>query len=130
MSAKPVELTIPGSPEYLRLVRLVATSMASLGGFDVEGVDDVRIAVDELCTLLIDRAAGAPVELTFEVPNGEVHVRGRVEATTAQGKVDETTLALSHQILAAVADHYEVAELDGTVSFSLAQRRGGPGSAR
>ena len=36
-------------PEYLRLVRLTAAGLASRLGFTFDEVEDLRIAVDELC---------------------------------------------------------------------------------
>src|ERR687895_1148119 len=48
-----VRLVVPASPEYLRLVRLTAAGMASRLGFTFDEVEDLRIAVDELCFHLL-----------------------------------------------------------------------------
>lgn len=52
----PVDLTVPASSDHLRVLRLVTSSLASSLGFDIDQLDDLRIAVDELCSLLIEHA--------------------------------------------------------------------------
>ena len=49
-----VELVVPAASTQLRMCRLVATGVASAAGLDVDLLEDLRIAVDELCSLLIE----------------------------------------------------------------------------
>ncbi len=51
---EPVELSIPVQSDLIVLARLTAATVASRAGFDVEEVDDLRLAVDELCVLVAD----------------------------------------------------------------------------
>jgi len=54
-AASPVELEIPARPEYIALVRLVVSSLAS--GRRVladERIDDLKLAVSEACTNAIE----------------------------------------------------------------------------
>jgi len=52
----PVDIRLPASSEHLRVLRLVSSSLAASLGLDVDQLDDLRIAVDELCSLLIEHA--------------------------------------------------------------------------
>lgn len=52
----PVELTVPARSEHLRVLRLVSSSVASSLELDIDQLDDLRIAIDELCSLLIEHA--------------------------------------------------------------------------
>lgn len=62
----PVDLTVPATSEHLRILRLVSASLAASIGLDVDRLDDLRIAVDELCSLLIEHAPpGARLQLTL-----------------------------------------------------------------
>ena len=51
MPEHPVEirLIIPGSPDFLRLARLAAADAGSRAGLTFDEIEDLRIAVDELC---------------------------------------------------------------------------------
>ena len=48
-----VHLVVPPSSEYLRTARLVAADAAVRAGLDCEEIEDFRIAVDELCHLVM-----------------------------------------------------------------------------
>ena len=103
-------ITVPGRPEFLRLVRLTSADMASRAGFDFEEVDDFRIGVSELCSMLL--AGGhSPLELTFTVAPGRIVVDGR----TRGGAPREDVLAA--RIVAAVVDDHEIAVEGESVRF-------------
>ncbi|MBA2438406.1 MAG: anti-sigma B factor RsbW, partial [Acidimicrobiia bacterium] len=48
-----VRLVMPATPELLRVARLTAAGLASRLGFSFDEVEDVKIAVDELCFALV-----------------------------------------------------------------------------
>lgn len=41
--------SIPGKPEYLTMVRLAISSIATTAGFDLDAVEDLKTAVSEAC---------------------------------------------------------------------------------
>jgi len=61
----PVELTVPARSEHLRVLRLVAASVAASLELDVDQLDDLRIAIDELCGGLIARRPWARLRLSL-----------------------------------------------------------------
>jgi serine/threonine-protein kinase RsbW len=116
-----IELSLPADARLVRLARLVASGVATAAGFDVEEVEDLRIAVDELCGALVEGGNGEPLELVFELRDEEVHVLG----STGSGGVDqldEQRIALSRQILDVVVDSHEVTAVDGTLRVRLHKR--------
>ena len=73
----PVDLTVPATSEHLRVLRLVSASLAASIGLDVDRLDDLRIAVDELCSLLIEHAPpGARLHLTLCGEQGRLVAEG------------------------------------------------------
>jgi serine/threonine-protein kinase RsbW len=98
-----VELTIPGKPEYVGVVRLAILGVASRMRFSYDAIEDIRLAVGEACTTAIERANGAggasdirvrcvidPEKLTVEVCD---HTPAAAEpAPMAEGGLDERTL--------------------------------------
>ncbi len=44
-----INISIPGKPEYLTMIRLAAGSIATTAGFDIEAADDVKNALTEAC---------------------------------------------------------------------------------
>src|SRR6476619_4234958 len=64
METSPVTITFPAEPQYLRLARIATADAASRAGLDYEEIDDVRIAVSELCSL-VSVDPGSTVTLAF-----------------------------------------------------------------
>lgn len=104
-------LTVPADARWFRSVRLAIGGVATLVGFDVEAIDDIRIGVDELCGALAEAGSGG--DLTIEV-DARIGESLRIVGTTASGSgaLDPDRAKFSHQILSVVADDHGL-ELDG-----------------
>jgi len=75
----PVDIRVPASSEHLRVLRLVSSSLAASLGLDIDQLDDLRIAVDELCSLLIEHApAEAHLCVTLRDDDGHLLVDGEL----------------------------------------------------
>ena len=80
-----VRLVVPAAAEYLRLVRLTAAGMASRLGFTFDEVEDLRIAVDELCFHLLGdtddqhpaRRADRTMDLIYSAGADFITITGR-----------------------------------------------------
>ena len=122
-----VRLVVPAAPEYLRLVRLTAAGMASRLRFTFDEVEDLRIAVDELCFHLLGTDNGDDIppaddrtmELIYSADTDSITITGRTGLSGALLEPSE----LSEQILDALVDEHEVAGSDGMVTFRLKKQR-------
>lgn len=47
------KLMVPGKPEYVGAVRLAISSLANNAGFDIEAIEDIKVAVSEACTNIV-----------------------------------------------------------------------------
>jgi hypothetical protein len=109
-----VELRLPATPRYLRLARLTAAGMAGDLGFDMESLEDLRVAVDELCAAVIDGVAdSATLELQYQPLGRGIRIDGQIVA--AGPRVDLHPVA--EELLRMVADHYDLASTDGRRAF-------------
>ena len=117
-----IELVLPADTRLVRVARLVASGVATTAGFDVDEVEDLRIAVDEVCTALVEGGDGSPLLLGFDLGDGEVTVVG---STKASGGVafEPDRLALSRQILAVVVDEHDISANRGQISVRVNKRR-------
>jgi hypothetical protein len=120
-----VRLELPASGRFVRLARLLASGVAAAAGFDVDAVEDFRIAVDEVCTGLVEAAPGATMELDFHARQGAVvlfaSVPIRLQAV-APPEAAPTGLErddLSAQILGVVVDAWERTVDDGAIRYRL-----------
>lgn len=72
-----VRLTVPALPEFLRLTRVTAAGLASRLGFSFDEVEDLRLAIDEMCYGLTG-AGGQPgtVQVRYVMSPGVLVVEG------------------------------------------------------
>jgi serine/threonine-protein kinase RsbW len=64
---QPVSLTLPSSPGYVLLARLVVAQVGRLAGFGPEDVYDLKLAVTEAATNVIRHAAVESYEIEYRV---------------------------------------------------------------
>jgi len=115
-----VRLSVPAALEYVRIVRLTGSGVASRLGFDIEEIENLRVALDELASMTIDFAGAGDLELTFSTTDTELRIVGRAPlATGVEVGVEELTA----QILKAVIDDYDLRADDGYVHFACVTRR-------
>ena len=124
--SEPVELTIPVQSDLIVLARLTAATVASRAGFDVEEVDDLRLAVDELCVLVTDHADTGSLRLTFITDGAAVEVACSLAGAPGQnptGSDEHGERELSVRILDALVDEHGE-EFDGGQRRGWLRKRG------
>jgi serine/threonine-protein kinase RsbW len=117
LSAVEVTLVVLATNDHISFARLNTTAVAGKVGFDYDAIEDVRIAVSELCGTVI--ACAAPdSELRLDIRGGAdgLEVSGR--ATMAAGATLEPD-ELSDQVLKVVSDEYSYDVANGEASFRM-----------
>jgi serine/threonine-protein kinase RsbW len=79
-----VELRVPADPAYLAVVRTATAGLATRLNLTLDEIEDLRIAVDEACSLLLAGRAhpGRTLNASFTIGNGTISV-------TIAGPADE-----------------------------------------
>lgn len=79
-SAHEVRLVVPADLRHLATIRLTAAGVGTEAGLDLDEIDDVKIAVDELVTAVI-KTTSVPAELTlaFDIGDGRLDVAARAD---------------------------------------------------
>ncbi|MDZ7677718.1 MAG: hypothetical protein U5K29_04130 [Acidimicrobiales bacterium] len=124
MADNTVTLRFPASTERVRLARTLVATLGDDLGFDLDEVEDVRIAVDELCFVLLDLCStGSHIELVGRSDGDKLVVEGSCGVADG-GSVDVGSLPeLTGQILATVVDDYEVGVDGSSAKFRFAKTK-------
>lgn len=126
MTDPVVRLAIPARSRYLRLARLAAAGIASDLGFSLQGIEDLRIAVDEACALLIedcdDEGHGEhhELDLHYRIAGDKLLIEGR--SSCGAGRAIEIH-AVARELLEMTADEHEVYRTDEGRAFRLVKHR-------
>jgi hypothetical protein len=123
-----VELSIPVRADLVVLARLTAATVASRASFDVEEIEDLRLAVDELCVSLVGDGSGGRLSLRFVRADADVEVSCIYQAdSTPRGPAaDSSSDGLSARILDALVDEHGRDGDDGNERIWLRKRRARP----
>jgi serine/threonine-protein kinase RsbW len=110
-------LSFPARSGYLRVCRITTTTYAADLGFDVDELDDLRLAVDEaVAWLLRDDDAGGDVSLTLQVAGPDFVVVGERHSDGVPAReIDD----LVHAIMGATLDAYDLTSEHGHRSIRL-----------
>ena len=117
-SAYPlVEFSAPVDPRYVRVVRLAAGDMAERAGFSVDEIEDVRLAVDELCAILI-AASGEEIHLRMQSRDGVLIIDGR----TPRAQTLALPSSISEALLQALVDSCRFSTQHNEMSFEMTKQ--------
>jgi hypothetical protein len=117
-----IRLVVPASPEFLRMARVAAAGLASRLGFGYDQIEDLRLAVDELCFAIAGPVGRiGTVELRYLVSDRKLVIEG--QAHLSDDKVRARRTQLSEVLLAALVDSYELADGPYGPCFSLVKVR-------
>ena len=117
-----VEVAIPPASAFLRLLRLSASSLATDLDFDVEDVEDLRVAVDELAALLVPGPGDEPIRVRFTVEGPGLLIEGERAGPPPAGATALHPIA--RELVAAFADEHRYEADDHGRRFLL--RKAGP----
>lgn len=118
-----VEVRVPADVAYVATLRLTAASLAARCDLTVDDIEDLRLAVDEACALLLPHAQGGTVlEAHFTLSSGELAVTATVDSPdSSEASPDRSGFAWS--VLSALASDVEVKGTAGRLSITVTKRR-------
>ena len=118
-----VAITVPASPAYIAVVRLVAAGLASRLGFTIDEIEDLKIGVDELSAYLTGaQGREGSIEVRFNIEGERIEIQGTGNLAPGQ-KVRTDLTEFSRMILSTVADEASLQQPDGTPSFHLVKTK-------
>jgi serine/threonine-protein kinase RsbW len=127
-----VEVRTPASAALIPTIRAVASDLAARADFDLDAIADLRMAVDEACSTLVDVAApSAQLRCRFLVHTERIQVHAEVQADRADAVVSTETFGWRVlQTLADVVSAHHSPDPAGngpTVGIRLDKFAGDPG---
>jgi serine/threonine-protein kinase RsbW len=126
VDGEEVRLTMPATPQLLRVARLTAAALASRLGFSFDEIEDVKIAVDELCFALVgSKGRDGNLTIIYRLREHNLEIAGEGNFTTDEREPAPAPSELSAQILAAVVDEHDISRDGDIMRFRLVKRRAG-----
>ncbi|MET7276711.1 anti-sigma regulatory factor [Kribbella sp. NPDC005582] len=111
-----VRLSIPADGAYIAVPRSVVGNLAARNDFTVDAIDDLRIAVDEACSLLLPQATDGLLECVFQLDPPQLTVR--TSAVVPDGWTPDTT-SFGWTVLTALVETAAVETVDGRLTITV-----------
>jgi serine/threonine-protein kinase RsbW len=126
VDGEEVRLTMPATPPLLRVARHTAAGLAGRLGFSFDEIEDVKIAVDELCFALVgSKGRAGTLTVVYRLTGDALEIEGEGVFPTNGSEAPPAASDLSAQILAAVVDEHDLTGDGETMRFRLLKRRAG-----
>lgn len=122
--SRPVTLVAPATSDALQIVRAVASSVAARLDFSFDTVDELRIAVNEAGTLLLE-AGGSEIHLEVDPAGPHFVALMWIDAEAANWPGAGTDGSWSWQVIQGLCDEVEGTLHDGHPSIRLVRRSAG-----
>jgi len=113
-----IRLTIPALLPFVRLPRVAIAGLATRSGFSYDEVEDLRLAVGEVCQVLLDGGdRDGSLTIDFTVARGSMRVEVAIAGTAVVS--DGLGERLAEQILAATVGKVEVGDDGRSIAFAM-----------
>jgi serine/threonine-protein kinase RsbW len=117
-----VVLCVPAAGAYLGVLRTATAGLAARLQFTLDEIEDLRIAVDEACAMLLPIATpDAELSCRFAVTDDALTVETSVPTTASGTRLPAESF--SWQVLSALADEIDATLSGGHAAIRLTKRR-------
>ncbi len=111
-----ISLRVPAATDHLQLLRLNVALVAG-ASFDVDEVEDLKLAVEELGAALVGlESAGPTIDLDVDIESAGITVEGRRRVEAGEAVAIQDFVAT---ILDAIVDDHRFSVEDGVAVFTL-----------
>ena len=118
-----VSITIPASPQYVGVIRLVAAGLAARQGFSLDESEDLKIAVDELSAYVTGtHGRQGFIEVVFSLDDERISFRGYGRLEEPE-EVRTNLTELSRMILETVTESASLERVGVTPTFHASKTR-------
>ena len=123
-----VEICFPADVDFVVIARFGAAAVAARANFDIDEIEDLRLAVDELCVSFGPLSENRSVRIEFDRAGDLVKVTCRFESADDPSAPGDEVLDwkrtddLSRQLLDALVDAHGREVLDGSRCAWLEKR--------
>jgi serine/threonine-protein kinase RsbW len=129
-AAAPIDvvvITLPADSAYLSVLRTATAGLAARLDFTIDEIEDLRIAVDEACAMLLPQAVlGADITCEFHLEGASIRVG--VSVLTVDGEQPSRD-TFAWTVLSALAGEVD-SSADDDLRVTITLRKHGSGSTR
>lgn len=113
-----ITMQLPQKADYVGLVRLTASGIASKIGFDIDSIEDIKVAISEVCNKIITykpENANQNFIITFQLLSKEFKVLFKVTDEFTRTMFEGESGEFAKMIITSLMDEFTVKCKDGCI---------------
>ena len=126
MASKKIDLCVPADRNMMLVIRMTTVGVMSRAGLTMDETDDMKMAIDEACNLMLLQKAGCEsVAVEFEMDEREVQVLIKSQGSLAEEKekVDLNMQEVIRCILESMVDEVEIETAESGITQSVCLKK-------
>ena len=119
-----ISMLIPLKAEYVSIARLTASGIASRMGFDIDTIDDIKVALSEILGKFIEKNTGADrVNVDFQCLDDGISITFKIPKQTIPELFDNDADNFALAIISSLMDEIEI-EKQGNTMITMVKKLG------
>jgi len=119
-----ISMLIPLKAEYVSIARLTVSGIASRMGFDIDTIEDIKVALSEILGKFIEKKSGAGrVNVDFECLEDGISIKFKISDQSIPELFDNDTDKFALAIISSLMDEIEI-EKQGDNSITMVKKLG------
>lgn len=116
-----IEIRVPAHAQYAGLIRLAAASACSLMDFDIETLEDVRLATSEMFNYLVLSNSGiGKIDIVFKIEPERLVINGSCGSGYLQkDDPEDIQMPIGLMLIESFVDSFEISTENDTVSAEM-----------
>lgn len=107
MNNDTIQLIVPKKADYISLIRLTSSAIASKLGFNIEDLEDIKVLVGESCILTLSSENTNKLDIEFKVVDDVLEILIKLDGELDIDEINESEKKLSKMIIESLADEVE-----------------------
>ncbi len=118
-----IEMSLPFRAEYVSVARLTTSGIANRIGFDIEAIEDMKVAVAEICNKLVSMGSDKAdsYKIVFNIFQDKLEIVFDCEDKGLKCIFDSESDALGLSIINALMDSVELCSCNNDYLFSMSK---------
>jgi serine/threonine-protein kinase RsbW len=107
MNNDTLKLIVPNKKDYLSIIRLTASAIASKLGFNIEELEDVKVLIGEANIITLCSENTNQLEIEFKIKEKSLEILIELEGELNKEILDKKEVVMSKMIIESLADEVE-----------------------
>lgn len=117
-SCDVIQIRLPQKADYMSFIRLSVSGIASKMGFDIDTIEDIKVAVSEVCNRIISLCCGtgeADYEISFHLFDSDFRAVFRTDCQPDVDLFEGESGEFARAIISTLMDEFDITYDQGCV---------------